>query len=379
MRLGSAVSALALSLLISCGDEQAAPPTPPPVEITAVTVTPRDVPALYEFVGITESSRKVEIHARVEGFLDRRVYEEGSLVKDGQTLFVIDRKPFAARVAAARGALAEQQARLTTAEADLRRVRPLAAQNAVSQKDLDEALGKAQAARAAVDVAQADLEQATIDLGYTTIASPVTGLSSFAKVTDGTYVSRDNSLLTYVSALAPMRVNFSVSENQLLEFRASIAQGRLRAPADEHFEVEIVLADGSSFTERGRIAFRDAAFSEQTGTFLVRAEFPNREHVLRPGQFMTVRLHGAVWTGATPVPKRAVMQGAQGAFVWVVDAQGRAELRPVELGAWVGDEWIVKQGLKGGETVAVEGAMKLRADAPVKVREATATDAARAH
>ena len=246
-----------------------------------MTLTPKDIPATYGFVGKTESTRKVEIRARVQGFLDKRSYEEGEIVKAGQILFLIDRKPFEAKLKVAKAAFGQQEARLRTARANLNRVRPLAAENAVSQKDLDDAIGQEQAAAAAVEATKAEVIGADLDLGYTTIRSPVQGLSSYAVVTEGTYVDFSNSLLTNVSVLSPMRVSFSVSENQILKVRDEGALGHLRSPERADYEVEIVLADGSVFPEKGRITFADAEFSETTGTCLVRAEIPNRDAARR--------------------------------------------------------------------------------------------------
>ncbi len=356
--------------LASCAKEAPAPQAAPVAEVTAVTVIPRDIPATYAFVGKTESTRKVEIRARVQGFLEKRTYKEGEIVKAGQTLFLVDRKPFEAQLKVAKAALGQQEARLRTARANLNRVRPLAAQNAVSQKDLDDAIGQEQAAAAAVEAAKAEVISAELDLGYTTIGSPVEGLSSYAVVQDGSYVDFSNSLLTYVSALSPMRVSFSVSENQILKVRDEAASGQLDRPGTGDYEVELVLADGSVFPEKGRITFADAEFSDTTGTYLLRAEVPNKGALLRPGQFVQVKLLGAVRPKALLVPKRAVLQTAQGNMVFVVAKDAKAEARPVMLGDWFGEDWIVTEGLRGGEEVAVDGAIKLRPGLPVKVVEA---------
>jgi RND family efflux transporter, MFP subunit len=353
-----------------CTEEVPGPQAAPPTEVTAVTVTARDIPATYDFVGKTESTRKVEIRARVQGFLNKRSYEEGEIVKAGQTLFLMDRKPFEAKLKVAKAALGQQEARLRTARANLNRVRPLAAENAVSQKDLDDAIGQEQAAAAAVEAAKAEVIGTDLDLGYTTIRSPLQELASYAVVTEGTYVDFSNSLLTNVSVLSPMRVNFSVSENQILKVRDEAALGQLRRPERADYEVEIVLADGSVFPEKGRITFADVEFSETTGTYLVRAEIPNLDASLRPGQFVRARVLGAVRPGAIVVPKRAVLQTAQGSMVFVISKDGTAEPRPLTLGDWYEEDWIVTQGLRGGETVAVDGAIKLRPGAPVKVVEA---------
>lgn len=357
-------------LMVGCVKEpEQAAASKGPVPVTAVKVTPRDVPLTLEFVGKTESSRRVEIRSRVEGFLEKRLYEEGSLVEEGQVLFQIDRKPFEAQLQADRAALAQQQARLVTATANLRRVKPLVQQNAVAQKELDDAEGMYRAAAAGVEEAKARVVQSELNLGYTTIKSPVTGLSSFATEREGAYIGLGSgSLLTYVAQLDPMWVEFSVSENQLLRSRDQQRRGLLRMPKDD-FEVEVVLADGTVYPHTGQITFADASFSEETGTFLIRAEIANPDHTLRPGQFVRARLKGAVRPNGILVPQRAVQQGAKGSFVWVVNQQGHAELRPITVSLWYGDEWFVDQGLQGGEMVVVDGALKLQADVPVEVTE----------
>jgi membrane fusion protein (multidrug efflux system) len=365
-----------LALLAACSRE--APPPPPrgAVDVSVETIAPRDAPITFEYVGQTQSSRQVQIVARVTGFLDRRVYTEGSLVKAGQLMFMQDQKPFLASLDAAKAALSQQEARLQTARDNLNRVRPLVALNALSRKDLDDATGAEQAAQAAVDGARANVQQAQLNLGYTRIASPVTGLSSFAKVQDGAYVGTENNLLTYVEQVDPIYINFSVSENDLLKVRSDSAAGRLRLPAREDFEVRVVLADGSLFPGKGRITFSNADFNQKTGTYLLRATLPNPGAALRPGQFVRVRVSGAVRPGAITVPQQAVLQGAKGHFVVVVDKDSKAEIRPVEVGAWFGDAWFIDRGLAAGDVVVVDGMVRLSPGAPVKVAGARAPSAA---
>jgi membrane fusion protein (multidrug efflux system) len=348
----------------------------PAPEVTVITTVPNDTPVTIEFVGKTESSRRVEIRSRVDGFLEKRLYTEGSMVEEGQVLFQMDQKPFQADLRAAQAELAQQQARLENAEANLKRVKPLAEKNAVSQKDLDDAIGTYRSSAAAVEAAKAKVVQAELRLSYTTIASPVTGLSSFAVKQEGAYIGLgSDSLLTYVAQLNPMWVEFSVSENQILKSRKEAELGIVKYPEHENFEVEIILADGSIFPNRGRITFADAALSEETGTFLIRAEVENiidKENdllMLRPGQFVRARLHGMVRPDAILVPQRAVQQGAKGSFVWVVDEEGKAEFKPIAVGQWYEDEWFVDEGLEGGETVVVDGALKLRPGITVKIIE----------
>jgi membrane fusion protein, multidrug efflux system len=354
-------------VLVSCSRTDSPPPAGMAPEVTVQPVVVQDVPIVPEFVGQTESSRQVEIRARVSGFLEKRLYREGSMVKDGQPLFQLDRKPFEAQVQVARAQLAQEEARLVTADANRKRIEPLAEKNAVSQKDKDDAIGQYRAAAAGVEAAKASVITAELNLSYTSIHSPVTGLASFAKVAEGTYLDPQNSLLTYVAALSPMRVNFSISENQALQFGEMVKKGLVRTPKEGDFRIEVVLADGSQFAETGRLTFTDASFSQETGTFLARAELPNAKGVLRPGQFVRVRMHGASRVNGILVPQRAVLQSAQGNIAFVVDANGKAQPRPLRLASMKGEYWLVEHGLKNGDLLVVDGGMKLRPDVPVKV------------
>jgi membrane fusion protein (multidrug efflux system) len=342
-----------------------------PIAVTVQTVAQRDTPVEFEFTAQTQSSREVEIRARVDGFLDKRVYVEGSLVREGDTLFLMDPKPFQAALQTAKGQLAQQQARWTVTRQNLARIRPLVAANAISKKDLDDAVGNEQEAAAAVIAAQGQVRTAELNLGYTTIKSPLDGLSSFARQQDGSYVTATTqSLLTYVYQLDPMWVNFSISENEMLAYRDQIAKGQLRFPPRNDFTITVVLADGSVFPQVGHIDFANPAFNTQTGTFLVRASFSNPDGVLRPGQFVRARVGGAVRPGAVLVPQRAVLQGAKSHFVWVVDKDAKARQRVVEVGSWHGDEWFITEGLKPGEQIVVDGAIRVVADTPLKITQA---------
>lgn len=372
-RLRTVLFPFALSLLtlwtVSGCDQKPRQDAVGPIEVTTLTVAEKDAPVAFEFVGNTESSRQVEIRARVNGFLDKRVYTEGAFLKAGTLMFLMDAKPFAAQLAAARAELAEQQARLETARANLKRVKPLAAQNAVSQKDLDDATGQEKAAAAAVEAAKANVEQAALNLSYTEIHTPVTGLSSFARVQDGAYVNQANSLLTYVAQLDPIWVNFSISENQHLQHQTLMKEGKLRPPPDENYAVDVILANGTVYPHVGRITFTDASYSRETGTFLLRATLANPDGTLRPGQFVRVRIKGAIRPNAILVPQAAVLQGAQGHFVWIVDKDNKAQIRNVEVGAWHGDQWFINSGLSAGDVVVVNGSVRLATGAPVKIIE----------
>jgi len=369
------ISLVALAMLTGCKKEEAKPQALP-VEVAVIKVTPRDTNVTVEYVGQTESSHQVEIRARVDGFLDKRVYTEGSFVKAGQVMFLQDPKPFQATLDANKGALGQQLARLQVTRDNLARVKPLVAQNALSQKDLDDATGAEQAAAAAVDTARANVLQAQLNLGYTTITTPVSGYSSYARVQDGAYVSAANSLLTYVEQVNPIWVNFSISENEILGYREAQKKGLLILPKLDNYEVQVVLADGSLFPEKGQITFTNASYNQQTGTFLLRATIPNPNpnplSQLRGGQFVRVRLSGIIRPNAIMVPQKAVLNGAQGHFVWVVNREGKAEIKNVEVGTWHGDSWFIDSGLAAGDSVVVDGFLKLAPGATVKIVEPAA-------
>jgi len=352
-----------------CGKDQKGGIQRPPAEVTVVTISPKDTPVVWEVVGQTESSHLVEIRSRVEGFLDKRVYEEGSLVKAGQVLFRIDPRNFQATLQQAKGELAQQEARWATAKANLARIKPLVEQNAVSKKDLDDATGQEQATAASVLAAQGKVREAEINLSYTVITSPVTGLSSQAKKQDGTYISASDSLLTYVAKMNPMWVTFSLSENQYLNSLEEIKKGTLRFPPGDKFIVELVLADGSIYPQKGHLIFADPSFSKETGTFLIKATMDNAKGILKPGQFVRVRLRGAVRPKAIVAPRRAVFEGAKGQFVWCVDKNGRAEVRHVTVGEWHDEDIFITSGLIPGDRVIVDGVMMLAEGMPVKIVE----------
>jgi membrane fusion protein, multidrug efflux system len=362
------LACLAALSLNGCGDAKKVAVAPPTPVVEVVTVTPRDVPVSVEYVAQTQSSQQVNIQARVSGFLDRRVYREGSMVKAGDVLFQMDRKPYQVQVDGESAALARQQASMETARLNLERIKPLAAKNAVSQKDLDDSKGSYESAAAAVEQAKAQLATARLNLSYCTITSPITGITSAAQQQDGTYLNTQNSLLTTVALLSPIWVNFSISENEMKGYRDQIATGLLRPPKDGNYTIEIVQVDGSLFPHTGRITFAAPSYSTQTGTFLLRADVANPQGVLRPNQYVRARLQGAIRPHAFLVPQRAVQQGAKGHFLWVISPEGKATHRPVVVGEWHGQEWFITEGLKGGEQVVVNGGLTLRPDVSVKTQ-----------
>ena len=273
---------------------------------------------------------------------------------------------------AARGELQAQQARFTTAQANLGRVKPLALENALSQSDLDKAQGEFDSAKAAVFAAEAKVKEAELNLGYVTIKSPVTGVASRSLQRQGAFVNAmsDSANLTYVAALDPIWVNFSVSQNLIAKLRDEVAKKQLVEPKNRDYEIEIVLPDGTPFPHKGKINFADPSFSQDTGTFLVRAVLPNPRRELHPGMFVTAHLRGALRPGAIVVPQLAVQQGSNGHLVYVVKQDGTAEVRPVIVGDYFGDkDIVVRTGLQAGDRVVVDGVMRVVPGQPVKIVE----------
>jgi membrane fusion protein (multidrug efflux system) len=366
------VAAVTLQLS-ACGSTEA-PVSAPTVAVTALTIAPEDVPVTTIFVAQTQSSQAVNIQARVSGFLEQRVYTEGAEVKTGQVLFEMDKRPFQVQVDGAAAALQRNVAALEVARANLARTKPLVEQNALSQRDLDDARGQFEQSAATVEQSRAQLDSAQLDLSYATITSPVDGVSSFSAVADGTYLDAQNAQLTTVSVLSPMWINFSLSENDMERIRREEESGLLKPPEGLQFTVEVELGDGSVFPQKGKIDFADPSYNPETGTFLIRAVVENPDGVLRPNQYVRTRLLGATRPNAILVPQRAVQQSAQGHFVWIVNESGQAEMRPVEVGGWHGDDWFINEGLASGDHVVIDGALRLSPGAAVTVKKETDAD-----
>ena len=339
----------------------------PPAEVTVVPVAPRPLPVSFEYVGQTAGSREVEVRARVTGILLKRHFDEGGRVRKGQSLFTIDPAPFEAAAARAAADVAAAEARLDQARRNAARLKPLYAEKAVSQKEYDDAASAELIGAADLKAAQARLVEARLSLAYTRVESPVSGVASRALRSEGSLVSGPEVLLTTVVQVDPIWVNFGIPDTEQARLQKEAQGGSLKLPKD--FEVELRLADGSLYPRKGRLDFADVRISPATGTREARAELPNPDGALRPGQFVRVILHGAVRPQAITVPQRAVLEGPQGKFVYVVDAKGTAQPRPVLAGDWSADQWIISSGLEAGERVIVDGVMKIGPGAPVKATE----------
>ena len=357
----------------ACGKPE--PPAMPPVEVAVFEVQPRAIPIYFDMIGQTRGSVDIPIRARVDGVLEEIHFLEGREVEQGQLLYVIDPAPYQSKVVEAQGRLAEAQTMLAKATSDLERIRPLADIDAVSQQDLDGAVAQYEAARASKQSAEAQVEQAEIQLGYTRIRSPIDGLIGITEAKVGEYVGRDPNpvVLNFVSKIDPIRVRFSINEREYLRFRRRFAdsvRGEEGAIRDEA-ALQLILADGSIHDHFGSIVTSDAAIDPTTGTLTLEADFPNPDQIVLAGQFARVRGQAEERENAIAVPQRAVME-IQGLFqVAVVDDDGVVDVRQVQMGPRVDDEWIVESGLDAGERVALEGLQRLRTGARVVVKQAS--------
>lgn len=341
----------------------------PPAEVTVVSVAPKALPASFEYTGQTSGSREVEVRARVTGILVSRNFAEGEPVRKGQSLYTIDPAPFEAALARAEADVAAAEAREQQARRNAARLKPLLAEKAVSQKEFDDAASGEAIGAADVKAARARLAEARLNLGYTKVEAPAAGVASRSLRSEGSLVSGPDVLLTTVMQVDPIWVNFGIPDNEQARLQKEVQAGRLVLPKDGGFEVALRLADGALYPRTGKLNFSDVRISPATGTREVRAELPNPDGVLRPGQFVRVILKGAVRPDAVSVPQRAVLDGPQGKFVYVVNEKGAAEPRPVEAGEWSGDAWVLSSGLKAGDRVIVDGVMKIGPGAPVRVAE----------
>jgi membrane fusion protein (multidrug efflux system) len=331
---------------------------PPPV-VSVVTVEPKDVPVTYEYVAQTAGFREVEVRARVTGILLRRNYREGDTVKKGESLFTIDPAPFQTALARAEGDLAVSEAKLAQAKREVARLRPVLEAKAVSQKEMDDAASAEQVADAEVKSARARVNEARLNLDWTRVEAPIAGTTSRAAVSEGSLVSGPNVLLTSVTQTDPMYVIFGVPDREHIALRRDVEAGRLKVPADGRLKATLKLADGSTYPREGVVNFRDVRVNTQTGTSESRAEFPNPGGTLRAGEFSRILLHGAIRPAAIVLPQRAVMESPKGKYVYIVTADGKSEIRPLEVGDWTGDGWVINGGLKPGERVVVDGTAKL--------------------
>src|SRR5260221_2333871 len=337
-------------------------------EVVVVAVEAKSLAVAFEYTGQTAGSREAEVRARVGGILLKRNFTEGARVKKGQSLYSIDPAQFQAALARAEADVAAAEAREEQARRNAARLKPLYAEKAVGQKEYDDMVSAETIGGADLKAARARLAEARLNLGYTRVESPISGVASRSLRSEGTLVSGPDMLLTTVIQVDPIWVVFGMPDNEQARMQKEVEAGRLALPKNG-FEVSLRSADGSVHPQAGKLNFSDVRVSPTTGTREARAEVPNQHGGLRPGEFVRVILKGAVRPSAITVPQRAVLEGPQGKFVYVVDEKSTAQPRPVELGDWADKDWIVTNGLKPGERVIVDGVMRLGPGAPVRVAE----------
>jgi len=355
----------------ACAKKEPPPASVPDVQV--VEVIQRDEPIYSEWIGTLDGFVNAEIHPKIEGYLMKQAYKEGTLVKQGETLFQIDPRQFQAAVDQAKAMLARSQASLAKAKLDVERYTPLAAQKAISQQELDNALAAEREAAASADSARATLDQAQLNLDWTRVAAPITGVAGIALAQVGDLVN-PQTLMTSISQVDPIKVHFNISEKEYLRYAEKINSP---VPPEEASEgkLELVLDDGTVFPERGKVLVANRQVDVKTGTMEVRGSFANPGNILRPGQYARVRATMETKKGALLVPQRAVseLQGAH--LVGVVGTDGKADIRNVQVGERIGSLWIIEKGLNPGDKVIVEGLAFVKPGMTVNAKPAPAEGA----
>lgn len=369
---------LVLALTLSaCGKEGTAPASasavpPAAIPVTVQPVVPRRVPVVFATVGQVEGAKEVQVRARVSGILEKQLYTDGVPVAAGAPLFQIDRAPFEIALAQAKAQYAQDTAKREQTQREQARLQPLAADRAISRKEYDDALSAAQLAAAAQQQSAAKVRAAELDLSYTLVTAPVAGVSGRSERSVGTLITTDaaGSLLTTINQINPVWVRFSLAESDL----ARIPSGRLAG--NGQVDVHLILPDGSRYPGNGRLNFAATAIDTRLGTQQLRAEFDNPKQLLLPGQFVRVEITAGARDNVVLVPQAAVVQTEKAFLVFVVDDEGKAAVRNVQMGEWIGSDWMVLSGLKTGERVIVDNLLKIRPGAPVAPNAPAAPTAA---
>ena len=352
-----------ISLLVSgCGKQQATMPAMPPAEVGVVSVISATLPVTTELPGRIDAVRTAQVRARATGILLKQVYKEGSDVKEGDILFQIDPAPLKASLDSAQASLDKATANLESTQAKADRYKALVAINAVSKQDYDDATAAAMQAKADVEAGKAEVETASLNLGYATVTAPISGRIGQALVTEGALVSQaEANQLALIQQLDPIYFDFTQSSTDVLRMRSLFDKGQLQKVATDEAKVALVLDDGTTYQYPGKLMFADITVDPTTGMITLRAEFPNPDHILLPGMFARVQLEQAVDQNAITVPQRAVALAGDGsASVMTVTADNKVEARKIKLGQAIDDKWTVTDGLKAGDTVIIEGLQKIK-------------------
>lgn len=377
-RFNSLLLVILCALLFwACEEEQPAAPPPPP-EIQVIEVLQKDVPIYAEYPGQTYGELDIAVRARVEGFLNSRHFDEGTQVQKGQLLYIIDPQPYEAKVAEAKSRVAEANTGLVKAESDLNRIRPLAAQNAVSQADLDAAEAQYGAAQASVEAAKASQELAEIQLSYSRIEAPVSGIIGKTEAKVGDFVGREPNpvLLTTISNVDRILFRFSIPEAEYLRLVRLIGseeerQERFNDDEDPAKNMELILADGSTHPYKGSIDFAEREIDASTGTLLLQASFDNPQRIIRPGQYAKVRFVEQIIQNGLLVPQRCISELQGQFYVFRVNQNNEVGKQTITVGDRIGDMWLVTDGLNAGDRIVIDGIQKVRADMQVNPKVVT--------
>ncbi|UVE18375.1 efflux RND transporter periplasmic adaptor subunit [Pseudomonas sp. LS44] len=346
---------------------------PAPEVVVEKVVATVALPMVLEYAGRTAGYREVEVRAQVSGILQQRTYQEGATVSKDQVLFRIDPRLYQAALAQAKGALAQEQARYRQADRDLKRIRELQKKGFASESELDRYISSFEQSKANIEAAKASVQAKQIDLDYTTVKAPISGITSKETVSEGSLVAANDpsaSLLTRLTQLDPLYVNFAYSDTEGARIREGVQSGSMTLPKDGKLSAEIKFGDGSTYPLEGQVDFTDSFIDTGTGTISARAVVPNPERRLLPGQFVRVLVKGINIPQAYTVPEQSLAQGPKGTYVFVVDEQGIARRKPVVTGPTVEGRWVILSGITKGDRVIVEGLLKVRPDQPVKAVEA---------
>lgn len=351
--------AFAALLVTACGKgDQASGPPPGGMPVTVIEASPTSVPISAEAVAQTEGAKEVEIRPRVGGILLKRLYEEGSQIKAGQPMFLIDPVPYQIALAQSRAQLAAQRARIDQTKREENRLKGLLETQSISQREYDNAVTDTATAQATLQQAEANIREAELNLSYTTVTAPVSGVSGRFQFSEGALISANTSLLTTIVQLSPIWVRFSFSDSELAALGGHLNEQNVK-------DVTLTLPDGSEYKQKGKLNFAASQIDPALGTQQLRATFENSDKRLLPGQFVRARVTTGERDGVFLVPQVAVMNGDQGKFVYVVGEKGDASVRPVVAGGWMGTNWVILEGLKTGDKVIIDNLIKLRPGAPV--------------
>jgi membrane fusion protein (multidrug efflux system) len=357
-------------LLGACGKKAEAPPAPPPPEVVVQAVTQRTTPLSMEIVGEVKAFREVELRPRVTGLVTQIKFEPGQRVKEGELLMQIDPRPYDEQVVDAQAKLAESEAQRARSRQDVARYEPLLPDNAIPRQTYDQAVSQDQANAAVVTARKAALETSRLNRSYAEVRSPITGRIGLQKVEIGTLASAGQTVLATVSTLDPMVVYFNVPEIAYIDYTRRLQAAQKAGKSDAVAPIELLLADGSTYGQPGRLDFADRALNAATGTLTLRAVFPNADELLRPGMNTRVRVVSDVAENAILIPQAAVTEMLGKQFASVVGADNKVEQRPIVTGARIGELWLVQSGLKPGERVVVQGLQKAKPGVVVKPVEA---------